>query len=99
METSTNKYRLYLFTYGILSLLKVLDHFVSEEKYEECKKIVDAIKEQNSRLGLDLPTALNKEVYAMVMEEFNRTDPKVDLEWLENSTDYYKKFNIKRNRP
>lgn len=56
METTTAIYKKYMFMYGILSVLFVMEHFESIENYEECQKILDAIKQQEKLLGCKLPT-------------------------------------------
>ena len=44
--TTKKHYRNYMFMYGILSVLFVLKYYENNEEYEECQKIIDAIKEQ-----------------------------------------------------
>lgn len=48
-------YRRCLFSYGILSILFVLEKLIDMEKYEECKKIIDVIEEQEGLLKIKLP--------------------------------------------
>lgn len=55
-NTTSLNYRIYLFQYGILSILFTLEYFTEIERYEECEKILDAIHKQNDNLGLNLPT-------------------------------------------
>lgn len=72
MKTTIAHYRIYMFTYGLLSVLFVLKHFESLEMFEECQKIIDAIKEQEQRLNVKLFTVINKEVINEVIETYNK---------------------------
>lgn len=63
-------YRKFMFMYGILSVLYVLEHFESVEDYEECQKIIDAITEQENRLDCVLPKRANKEAINEVIEGY-----------------------------
>lgn len=70
--TQIDHYRIYIFTYGILSVLFVLNHFERLEMYEECQKIIDAIKEQEDRLNVKLFTVINKEAIQEVIETYKK---------------------------
>lgn len=79
MDFLTNKqnYRLWIFEYGIVSILMVLEYFQSTEQYEECQKIIDAIKEQNEKCKLELPTILTQEVLSDIISEWTNIFKKV----------------------
>jgi len=70
MNQHIKKYRTYLFQYGILSVLMVLEYFESVENYEECKNIVDAITSVNESIGMKLSTTLTDEVIEEVKSEY-----------------------------
>ena len=70
MKTTTIHYRKYMFMYGILSILYVLEHFEIEENYEECQKIIDAIKEQENALETTLFTTITKETIKEVVDNY-----------------------------
>lgn len=70
--TQIDHYRIYIFIYGILSVLFVLNHFERLEMYEECQKIIDAIKEQEDRLNVKLFTVINKEAIQEVIETYKK---------------------------
>lgn len=72
MKTTIAHYRVYMFTYGLLSVLFVLKHFESLEMYEECQKIIDAIKEQEQRLNVKLFTVINKDTIKEVIETYKK---------------------------
>lgn len=87
-KSSIEIYRKYMFMYGILTILELLQHFENIEEYEECQKIIDAIKEQEIRLNTTLYTKITKEAINEVIEtykKFNLTGKNA----LENSI-YYK---------
>lgn len=65
-------YRKYIFTYGILSVLFVLKHFEENEQYEECQKIIDAIKEQEEKLNITLFTTITKDNIELVIEVYKK---------------------------
>jgi len=65
-----NKYRKYLFQYGILPVLMVLEYFESFENYEECQEIIDTIKSVNESIGIKLSTVLTEEVIEDVISEY-----------------------------
>lgn len=70
--TSTKIYRKYMFMYGILSVLYVLEHFEFDENYEECKKIIDAIKEQEKALDTTLFSMITTETIKEVVESYKK---------------------------
>ena len=72
MKTTTLHYRKYMFMYGILSVLFVLEFFEQNENYEECQKIIDAIKEQEKALGETLFTTINTETIKEVVESYKK---------------------------
>ena len=70
---STSKhYRKYMFMYGILSVLFVLEYYEYEEEYEECQKIIDAIKEQEKALETTLFTTITTETIKEVVETYKK---------------------------
>ncbi len=72
MKTTTLHYRKYMFMYGILSVLFVLEYFEFNENYEECQKIIDAIKEQEKILGETLFTTITKDTIKEVIESYRK---------------------------
>lgn len=46
MKTTPLHYRKYMFMYGITTIINVLKYFEEKEDFEECYKIISAIKEQ-----------------------------------------------------
>jgi hypothetical protein len=70
--TSNKIYRKYMFMYGILSVLYVLEYFEFEENYEECQKIIDAIKEQEKALNTTLFSTITTETIKEVVESYKK---------------------------
>lgn len=70
--TTTLIYRKYMFMYGVLSVLHVLDYYVFEENYEECQKIIDAIKEQEEKLNTKLFTTITEQTIKEVKEVYSK---------------------------
>lgn len=69
-ENALLQYRLYLFQYGLLSVLYVMKYFESMEQYEECEIICIAIAEQSERLNIDISTQLNDFTIKEIAKEF-----------------------------
>ena len=72
MKTTTLHYRKYMFMYGILSVLYVLEYFEFDENYEECQKIIDAIKEQEKALDTTLFSTITTETIKEVVESYKK---------------------------
>ena len=72
MKTTTLHYRKYMFMYGILSVLFVLEYFEFNENFEECQKIIDAIKEQEKALDTTLFTTITKDTIKEVIESYRK---------------------------
>lgn len=70
--TSNKIYRKYMFMYGILSVLYVLEYFEFDENYEECQKIIDAIKEQEQILDTRLFSTITTETIKEVFESYKK---------------------------
>jgi hypothetical protein len=70
--TSTKIYRKYMFMYGILSVLYVLEYFEFDENYKECQKIIDAIKEQEKALDITLFSTITTETIKEVVESYKK---------------------------
>ncbi len=70
--TTTKIYRKYMFMYGILSILYVLEYFEFEENYEECQKIIDSIKEQEKILDTRLFSTITTETIKEVVDSYKK---------------------------
>lgn len=71
-KTTTKHYRKYLFMYGIMTLINVLEFYEFEEEYEECQKILDSIKEQEDKLGIVLFTRNTDECLKEVIDTYKK---------------------------
>jgi hypothetical protein len=60
IKTTPKYYQRQLFYRGIISVLYVLEYFEYKEMYEECQKIVDAIREQERVLGCTFDTRITR---------------------------------------
>lgn len=69
-KTKILKYRKYMFMYGLLSVLYALEWHEARENYEECGYIVDAIREQETRLGITLGTRITSELIQTVIDGY-----------------------------
>lgn len=56
----------------VLSVLHVLDYYVFEENYEECQKIIDAIKEQEEKLKTTIFTTITEQTIKEVKEVYSK---------------------------
>lgn len=70
--TTTLHYQKYMFMYGILSVLFVLEYYEFEEEYEECQKIIDSISEQEKRLDITLFTTITVETIKEVVQTYKK---------------------------
>lgn len=68
-----NKYRKYIFNYGILSVLHVLKHYEEQENYEECAEIINAINYLNETLDAELPSVITEEYVKFVVSKFKES--------------------------
>lgn len=93
METSTEWYRIQMYKYGIITLINLLEHFEFEESYEECYKIISAIKIQEEFLGVALPTEVTKEVIEDIIHIYKKSGLTGDF--LVSSSEHYAKLLIK----
>lgn len=72
METTSTTYRKYMFKYGILTIIYVLEKMVDREEYEECQKIMEAIAEQEKRLSVELPRNASRESIDKLIEVYQQ---------------------------
>lgn len=72
MKTTPLHYRKYLFMYGIVTVINVLKYFEEKEDFDECYKIISAIKEQEGRLNIKLPTVINEDAIQEVVETYEK---------------------------
>lgn len=93
MKTTILHYRKYMFIYGILSVLFVLEHFEKEENYEECEKIMKSIKEQEKILNLPLFSVVTDETINEVVESYRRFNLKP--EQIIEKSKYYSELILK----
>lgn len=83
-------WRKWTFDYGILAVLYALDYFEVREDFEECAKIIDAIKEREIHFDEKLPKRLNSDVIQLVLDS-TKNDP----ERKDNTLELYKKRALK----
>lgn len=69
---TTEFYKQQMFLYGLLTLLYVLQHFETQEDYEECKTIMDAIREQEKRLDTTFFTKITDDAIAEVISVYQK---------------------------
>lgn len=82
-----------MFMYGLTTIILVMEHFERLENYEECQKIINAIREQEERLDIKLWTKITPESMGNVVDtycNFGLTGENV----IENS-EYYAEIIIK----
>ena len=92
-NTTTKHYRKYMFMYGIMTVINVLEYYEFEEQYEECQKILDSIKEQETRLDITLFTRNTDECLKEVIETYKKHNL-TGVNAIENSK-YYATLVIK----
>lgn len=82
------KYSTWLFEYGILTILMLLEDFEKTEEYEECAKIVQAIERQERRLD----TVFARRIDEAAIREVMSLRKGVDRECLMQTHWFYKEF-------
>ena len=68
--TTVKQYEQYIPLYGILSVLFILSMFEQDENFEECQKIMTAIKNVESLVNIKLPHVLNEEAITDVKRSY-----------------------------
>lgn len=71
-KTTTKDYKRFIFTYGILSVLYVIEYYEFDEEYEECQKIIDAIREIETTLDTTIFTTITAEAVKEVIESYKQ---------------------------
>lgn len=91
-ETSPLLYRKYMFMFGVLTLLLLLKYLEEKENYEECEKIIGAIKEQEERLETSFPREISNKTINEIKEIY-KTFGLTGENLMENSL-YYRDYII-----
>lgn len=60
-NTTIDFYRKRMLMYGTITVIYLCEYFEEREEYEECDKIIHAVRQQSDLLNIDLPTKLNDE--------------------------------------
>ena len=88
LKTTTKFYTNKMFLYGILTVLFVLEYFESEEDYEECQIIMNAIAEVEERIKGKLFTKITKDNIQIVIDTYVNTFGLTGKNAVENSKHY-----------
>lgn len=70
--TKILNYRKYIFMYGIISIILVLEFFEQQEDFEECQIIVKAIREQEEIIGAKLYTRITEDCIKDVTKSYKK---------------------------
>lgn len=70
MVTKVGHYRQYINDYGWIAVLKVCHIFEQREKYEECVKIMKAIKEYSRLTGEMIPDRFSEDIIDLAYEVY-----------------------------
>lgn len=73
-KPDVNKWKIVSCAYGVITLLRILDRFEKEERYEECGHIKEAIED----IYPNLPTRLCEEAIDIIKRDFNLTDSYIE---------------------
>ncbi len=65
-------YYKFIFQYGILTILIVLDYLINNEDYEECQEIEIAISKCESRLNLKFKRTIDGELLQLVESNYKK---------------------------
>lgn len=72
IETTHLHYSKYIFQYGIITVIFLLETLEKMEEYEECKKIMDAVKYNEDRLSIKLHTRFSEDLLDEVIETYKK---------------------------
>lgn len=87
IKTTVQFYRKHIFNYGIYTILLVLKDLEQLEYYEECNKIIQAIKELELIIQEPLFQQLNENNINLIIEEYKKLNLNIK-DMLENSIHY-----------
>lgn len=57
-----------IYSYGFLSVLKLLEVLTNKEEYEHCQTIIEVLKLVSKKIGYDLPTRFCQESIEIYQE-------------------------------
>lgn len=95
--SNMNKYKKYYYTYGILTLLYVLDYFESIEDYEECNDILKAIEYTSILTEEPNFTRLSNQAiddYVLLFNEYSSGKKEITKEDIVNTCKIYAELII-----
>ena len=72
VKTTIDSYRNLFYTFGLLTILYILEHFEEKENFEECTKIIEAIRTEERRLNTTFYTKVTKECIADIIESYKK---------------------------
>ena len=64
------QYKKYLFLYGFLTIVYLLDYLTEIEDYEECIIVKEVIQEINKEFKMDIPTTYGVEAIEMYRSSY-----------------------------
>lgn len=68
-NTTISDYKVFVYKYGLLIVLILLEHFEENDIFEECAKIHTALIEEEKNLNIKIPKILNNESIQLLIEE------------------------------
>ena len=92
-STCEKWYQIQIFKFGIISVLNALEYFENCENYEECQKIINAIKLQSDLIGEELSTRLDEKTIKDVAEAYKKFN--ITSDFALKSSKYYATLIIK----
>lgn len=65
-------YQSLIFSFGILTILFVLEYYQEKEDYEECQKIIDTLDGIELGYGIRLPRRIDEETKLIVLHSYRK---------------------------
>lgn len=89
-KPSVEQYRLYIWQFGILTTIYLLEHFEALENYEQCDLIMKAIKCHENKLGIKLFSRETDECMKSVIDSYHFFG--MTGENAKHNSEYYKDY-------
>ena len=82
-------YKNLILSYGIITILIVLQELEAKQNFEECQKIINAINSVNKYLEIELPTHITTDAIEEVIKDYLSFNIKTDTDKVMQQSTFY----------